>query len=137
MPEPTSTTAVVVATASVTGAAITSAGMIAGIPPLVIVAAVLGAAAASTRGSKIELTAAGLWSALITFAVSLGMGALGGRLCGAAIERLTEKYVGIEVSGLGADALCALLIAMLAHTAILPALSKRLGVEIDTRGVAP
>lgn len=137
MPEPTTTTAAVVATASVTGATLTGVGLAAGVPLPVIICAVLGATIAVSRGSRVELTPAGLWSALLTFALSLAMGVVAGPLFGAAIERAAEKFVGLSIAGLGANALCALLLALLGQSVILPAVSKRLGVEIETRGGNP
>ncbi|RZL07167.1 MAG: hypothetical protein EOP40_16290 [Rubrivivax sp.] len=135
MPDPTTTTAAVVATAGMTGAAITGAGLVFGIPVFVILAAVVGAAAALSKGDRIELSVRGLWAALMSYALAAVFGVFGGRVCGALLEKFVEKMLSIDISGLGSDALCALLLALLAHPVILPAISRRMGVEIETRGV--
>lgn len=134
MPDPTTTTAAVVATAGITGTAITSAGIAAGIPIPVIIAAVLGATIAVHRGEKLELSIKGLWSVVLAFALALAFGVFGGPLFGAGIERAAAKFLDLEIYGMGADALCALLSALLGQSVFLPAITKRLGVEIETRG---
>lgn len=136
MPDPTTTAATVVATAGITGTVITGAGLVLGIPLTVIVGAVLGATIAVSRGGRVELTVAGLWSMLLSFFLALFMGVFGGQVLGVALERAAEKLIGIEISGLGLAALCAVVIALLGQSVILPALSKRLGAEIETRGGA-
>ncbi len=134
MPDPTTTTAAVVTAAGTAGAAITGAGLAFGIPLPVIVGAVLGATIAVSRAGRLELTPRGLWSAALAFGLALAFGVFGGPFAGAFVERGTEKLFGFPVSGLGADALCALILALLGQPVVLPAISKRLGAEIETRG---
>ena len=134
MPDITTTTAVAVTTAGVAGAAITGTGMAFGIPLPVIVCAVLGALIAVSRGERVAMTVGGLWSAMLAFALALAFGVFGGPFAGAFLERGIEKLLGFSMSGLGADALCALLLSLLGQTVILPAIGKRLGVEIEHRG---
>lgn len=60
----------------------------------------------------------------------------GGPFVGAVLERGTERLIGLPVSGLGADALCALIPARLGQQVVLPAIRKRLGQATETRGDA-
>lgn len=136
MPEPTASAAVAAAP-SAAGAVIAGAGLAAGIPVPVIIAAVVGAVIAVNRGERIELTMRGLWSTFLAFAAALVFGIFGGRLCGVGFERAMLKVFDIPLDGLGADIVCALVLAMFSHAVIFPAIAKRLGVEITTRGAQP
>lgn len=138
MPEPTASVAATAAPSAV-GAVIggAGAGLAAGIPIPVILAAVVGAVIAVNRGERIELSVRGLWTTFLSFALALAFGVLGGPLCGFAIERWFEVWLKVPISGMGADALCALILSVLGQSVILPALAKRLGVEITSRGTQP
>jgi len=138
MPEPTASVAAAAAPSAV-GAVIAGAGagVAAGIPIPVILAAVVGAVIAVNRGERIELTLRGLWSTFLAFAAALVFGIFGGRLLGIGLERAVHKLFDVPLDGLGSDIVCALVLAMLSHSVIFPAIAKRLGVEITTRGAQP
>lgn len=135
MPEPTTTTAAVITATGAAGAAITGAGLAFGIPLPVIVGAALGATIAVSRGERIEMSVRGLWAAMLAFAMALAFGVFGGPFAGAVLEQLMTRLLSHPMAGLGADALSALILALLGQSVILPAISKRLGAEIETRGV--
>lgn len=138
MPEPSASVAAAAAPSAV-GAVIggAGAGLAAGIPFPVIIAAVIGAVIAINRGERIELTVRGIWSTFLAFAAALLFGIFCGRLCGIGFERFVHKLFGVPLDGLGADVVCALLLAMLSHAVIFPAVAKRLGVEITNRRAQP
>lgn len=116
---------------------IAGTGVAAGVPITVIVSAVLGAMIAVNRGERVELTARGLWSTLLVFACALAFGVFGGRLLGVGFERALLTLFRLDLAGLGAQELFALTIALLSQSVIVPALARRLGMEIVTRGAGP
>ena len=127
------TTAGIAAGTVATGVTIGAIAAQLGVPAPTLIIAAVGAAIATGHAERLEWSRAGLWIGASSFSVSLMFGVLGGRFCGHVIAQAFSK-LGITVPLDAAITLLTLLISLLAQSVILPALSKRIGVEIETRG---
>lgn len=94
MAEPASTTVSV----GVATGALTIAGTVAGIPGLVLLAALFGSALAVAPREKPTFTASAAISAATAFAVSLGCGIFVGYGLGLFVHLLSVRYLGVDIT---------------------------------------
>lgn len=115
------------------GVAIGGVSVVAGVPIMTVIAAVVGATIAVSQSGRLELTFAGVWAVFISFAAAASFGVLAGPFFGSILVSGLSK-LGVAVQAGGADALLAWAFALMGQSVILPAVAKRLGVEIAMRG---
>jgi len=125
-----------VTTPAAVAAGITIGGVsvIAGVPIWTVIAAVVGATIAVSQSGRLDLSMRGMWAVFISFGAAASFGVLGGPFVGAVVVAVLSKVLSIPVASGSADALLAWAFALQGQTVILPAVARRLGVEIATRG---
>lgn len=128
MAEPT------VPAAALAGLTIGSISVATGVPIWTVIAALVGATIAVGQSGRLELTLRGLWAVFISFALSVSCGIYGGPMLSGALLAVAAR-LGVVLQGGSVEALLAWVLALLGQSTILPAVSKRLGVEIETRGI--
>lgn len=131
MAEPVTTTALplVVTQAGLMGLV----AMALGVPSLTVICAVVGATVAVAQSGRVAWSARGIASAVLSFALSLLFALAGAHFLGLVLVGALGKLIALPAGS--ADPLLALLLGLLGQSVILPALSKRLGAEIETRGI--
>jgi len=121
-------------TNAVVGVTIGGVSMALGADGLLVLAAIFGALLAAGQSGRLEWTFRSVLVGLASFGASVVLGIAGGITLGAAALALALK-LGMALPREHVNALFALFVALYGVGVILPALAKRLGVEIETRGV--
>ena len=124
-----------VTTPAAVAAGITIGGVsaVVGVPIWTVIAAVVGATIAVSQSGRLELSVRGMWAVFTSFAVAASLGVLGGPFVAAVVVQVLAK-LSITVAESSADALMAWAFALQGQAVILPAVARRLGVEIAQRG---
>lgn len=118
MAEPT-TAALASATAAASSLAVIATAM--GVPAPVVLAAILGAAAAVSMSKRLDMSLRSLAAALGTFALALALGIWGGGFAARVLIGLANGLLPrAEIPLTIADPLCTLLVAMLGQRELLP-----------------
>ena len=115
------------------GITIGGVSVVAGVPIWTVIAAVVGATIAVSQSGRLELTLRGMWAVFISFAAAASFGVLSGPVIGTVVVAVFAK-LSITVDHGAADALLAWACALMGQSVILPAVARRLGVEIAQRG---
>lgn len=130
-----------VSSPAVVAAGITVGGVsvVAGVPVWTVLAAVLGASIAVAQSGRMEMSVRGLATLFVSFVAGASLGVFGGAflgsfLGGVLVALLTKLGVAPAQPVQPPDALLAFLLALQGQDVILPALARRLGVEISNRG---
>lgn len=124
-----------VTTPAAVAAGITIGGVsvVSGVPIWTVIAAVVGATIAVSQSGRLDLSVRGMWAVFISFAAAASFGVLGGPFVGTIVVAVLSKLA-IPLAQGSADALLAWAFALQGQTVILPAVARRLGVEIAQRG---
>jgi uncharacterized membrane protein YeaQ/YmgE (transglycosylase-associated protein family) len=117
------------------GAALASLANHLGVPVPTLVVAVIGATVAVSVSDRIKWSPAGIWAGVVSFALALSFGIAGGKFAAPILVQALAK-AGFDVTLDAALGVCALILSIIGQSVLLPAISKRFGVEIDARGVA-
>lgn len=118
----------------VVGLAIGGVSIALGADGLLVLSSILGALLAAGQSGRLEWTLRSVLVGLGSFGASVVLGIAGGITLGSTALSLALK-VGLTLPREHVNALFALFVALYGVSIILPALAKRLGVEIETRGV--
>lgn len=126
-----------VSSPAVVAAGITVGGVsvVAGVPVWTVLAAVLGASIAVAQSGRMDMTLRGMGALFVSFVAGASFGVFGGSFLGGVLVAALAKFgiAPVQHAQLP-DALLAWLLALQGQDVILPALAKRLGVEITNRG---